>query len=64
MVLEQNLKPEDLKRKLERGAASDPTVKSWLENMTFDSSGYGKIWKRDQCISYFRNWSIWELALK
>jgi len=39
LVQEQGLTPEDLKRKLDRAAKTDPTVRSWLDNMTFDSSG-------------------------
>lgn len=38
-VVEQNAKPEDLIRRLERAARLDPTVQSWLDNMTYDSSG-------------------------
>jgi len=38
-VVEQNAQPEDLKRRLDRAAKLDPTVQSWLDNMTYDSSG-------------------------
>ncbi|ODM98246.1 Proline dehydrogenase 1, mitochondrial [Orchesella cincta] len=38
-VVEQQARPEDLKRRLDRAAKLDPTVQSWLDNMTYDSSG-------------------------
>lgn len=38
-IVEQNAKPEDLIRRLERASRLDPTVQSWLDNMTYDSSG-------------------------
>lgn len=38
-IVEQNAKPDDLQRKLDRAAKLDPTVQSWLDGMTFDSSG-------------------------
>lgn len=39
-VVEQGARPEDLKRRLDRAAKLDPTVQSWLDNMTSDSAGY------------------------
>lgn len=39
VVMEQNVKVEDIKRRLDRAASSDPTVQSWLDNMTYDKSG-------------------------
>ncbi|OXA52967.1 proline dehydrogenase 1, mitochondrial isoform X2 [Folsomia candida] len=39
VVMEQNVKVEDIKRRLERASKSDPTVESWLNNMTYDKSG-------------------------
>jgi hypothetical protein len=38
-VTEQGVKMEDIKRRLERAAKTDPTVQSWLDNMTYDQSG-------------------------
>ena len=38
-VLEQGLRQEDLNSRLESALKSDPTVKAWMENMTFDSTG-------------------------
>jgi len=47
-VAEQNVKVEDIKRRLDRAADSDPTVKAWLDNMTYDKSGIIHIlpWRR------------------
>lgn len=39
-VVEQGARAEDLKRRLDRAAKLDPTVQSWLDNMTADSAGY------------------------
>lgn len=38
-VLQQAIKPEELKSRLEKAAKDDPTVKAWLDGLTFDSSG-------------------------
>lgn len=52
-VVEQAAKPEDLKRRLERAAKLDPTVQSWLDNMTFDPSGLAT--------KKFYNWKLFNL---
>jgi hypothetical protein len=39
VVMEQNVKVEDIKRRLDRASKSDPTVQSWLDKMTYDKTG-------------------------